>query len=386
MLYHFAFLFIFVALQVKGHSWMECSKYMGDVSKPFDPAQCEEKAKPRPIGNRNVRNGGVFGADIGFDYRPPTDGSKACQGDATNFAQNYPQGAVEYEVGGTYTLAWPPKNHVAACGNNFIPDEFLKLHMVPYTNGQADPNQSVFRANQVAATFSDDPHVRGMADYKGFQNCPNFCNNKDKALCTGNFTVPTATTPGTYTFQWYWAFNGPQDLYSTCYEAVIVAKGTGDGKGFRTTTLTPEAPVTPAPVTAAQPGGATAAPITVKSTGAGDLNFAETDSAMNNCAKLTSSNCKLHAECTWCPIKPRTVCGSTFSLSETCMWTPSSGKSTREDNCDEIANYKQAYKIEYSSQCPYMCNAPGDFGYMPCSGVLTLSLVGFLFLVIGLHL
>merc|ERR1712038_489370 len=67
----------------------------------------------------------------------------------------------------------------------------------------------------------------GVMDFQGFQNCPRFCENTDKALRTGTFSIPEGTTPGTYTFQWYWAFNSEADLYATCYEAEVVA-GTGN--------------------------------------------------------------------------------------------------------------------------------------------------------------
>merc|ERR1719242_641575 len=332
-------------------------------------------------GGRNV--GATFGADIGMDYRPPANGAKPCQGDAANFAANYPNGAVQYEVGGTYTLAWPPKNHVAACGNANIPDTFLKLHMVPYTDGQSDPNQSVFRDNLVqTATFTNDPHVKGAVDYKGFQKCPNFCNNRDKALCTGDFTVPEGTAPGKYTFQWYWAFNGPADLYSTCYEAEIVAKGQGDNTGFNPVGGT----TTPSPTTAAptQPG-VTQPPtkaVTAK-TDPNDMNFRDIDLAMNRCAGLDIEACNGDSECSWCSNKPRNVCGSPWILSQSCQWTPSTGKFTYEDKCDEPP-YLEDYKIVYSSECPSQCNIQGDFGYMPCSSAFAFSLGGFMLLLAGI--
>jgi hypothetical protein len=320
-----------------------------------------------------------------MDYRPPTSGDRPCQGDAANFAANYPSGAVQYEVGGTYTLAWPPKNHVAACGNANIPDTFLKLHMVQY-DGQSDPNQSVFRENLVkTATFTNDPHVKGRVDYKGFQKCPNFCNNRDKALCTGDFTVPEATAPGKYTFQWYWAFNGPQDLYSTCYEAEIVAKGQGDGTGFDEVTSTSPSPTTAAPT---QPG-ATQEPTSASppnKTNPDDMNFRDIDLAMNRCAGLDLQTCNDDSECTWCSNKPRNVCGSNWTLSQSCQWTPSTGRLTYEDECDEPLPsggiYKENYKIIYSSECPSQCNTLGDFGYMPCSSVLTYGLPGFMLLLL----
>jgi len=219
------------------HSWLECTKYTGNLE-DFEKDKCEGLPRPLP-GNRNV--GGTFGADIGMDFRPQAGGAR-CQGSPTA-----PSTMVSYEAGKTYTLAWAPKNHVAAeCTNAFIPDNFLRVYMHPY-NGNTDPTQEQFKANQVKASFSDDPHVRGQIDYKGFQNCPKFCENTDKALCTGTITIPADATLGQYTFQWYWAFNSETDLYATCWEAEVVANtggGATDGGAVPAPTVGPEVTTT----------------------------------------------------------------------------------------------------------------------------------------------
>merc|ERR1712157_339817 len=72
--------------------------------------------------------------------------------------------------------------------------------------------------------------------------------------------------------------------------------------------------------------------------------------------------CNDDPECSWCSNKPRNVCGSPWTLNQSCQWTPSTGKFTYEDKCDE--HYSEDYKIVYSSDCPSQCNTPGDFGYM----------------------
>lgn len=212
------YLILFLLLQQTfSHSWLECTKYTGDLE-DFEPDKCEGLPRELP-GGRNV--GQTFGADIGMDFRPQAGGAR-CQGSPTTGTATQ----VTYEAGKTYTLAWAPKNHVAAeCTNAFIPDNFLRVYMAPY-NGETDPTQDQFKENQVKASFSDDPHVRGTMDMKGFQNCPKFCENTDKALCTGTITIPADATPGVYTFQWYWAFNSPTDLYATCWEAEV-AENTG---------------------------------------------------------------------------------------------------------------------------------------------------------------
>jgi len=170
-----------------------------------------------------------------MDHRPGISGNQ-CQGNvAAGLTSNYPSGVVNYEAGKTYTLAWPPKNHVAAgCTNPYIPDTALDLFVAPY-NGASDP--STF-TQAVSASFSDERHERNKIDFKGFQNCPLFCENPDKALCTGTFTVPNNLAPGVYTFQWHWAFNSATDIYSTCWEANVVG-GTGStSTAVSTTTST----------------------------------------------------------------------------------------------------------------------------------------------------
>jgi len=218
----FALLFI---TEVFSHSWLECTKYEGDLE-VYEKDKCLGLPRPLDANGRNVGN--VFGQDIGMDFRP---GAERCQGDATlGTAQNFPNGLVTYESGNTYTIAWPPKNHVAAeCTNANIPDAFLRLYMTPYNQNAGDPDQATFKQNQVPASFSDEPHVNGQIDFKGFQNCPNFCDDTDKSLCTGTFTLPADVPIGTYTFQWYWAFNGENDLYATCWEAEVTGAVVDNG-------------------------------------------------------------------------------------------------------------------------------------------------------------
>lgn len=121
-----------------------------------------------------------------------------------------------YQRGQQITLAWPTKNHVAAtCTNAFIPDTSLELFVAPFTDLEAENNWV-----QVPASFSDNPHQNGQMDFLGFQNCPDFCNNMDKSLCTGTFLVPELED-GKYTFQWRWEFNSGTTPYVTCFEANV---------------------------------------------------------------------------------------------------------------------------------------------------------------------
>jgi hypothetical protein len=90
-------------------------------------------------------------------------------------------------------------------------------------NPSSDP--TAFSQMKKIADWGKNP---GADAYKGFQNCPNFCTNPDKATCTGCFYIPKNVQVGaTYTFIWTWEFNGVSDQYSSCWEATIVGSTQG---------------------------------------------------------------------------------------------------------------------------------------------------------------
>jgi len=226
--------FLYFAAHVSAHSWVECVHYIGSTAPDalYDPQLC--LGLPRPLSDgRNVGN--AFGQDIGMDHRPASSGNQ-CQGKVSS--ENV-HGIVSYEVGQTYTLAWPPKNHVAAsCTSAFIPDTSLDLFVAPF-DGVSDP-ANFAEETPVTASFSELRHEKNKIDFQGFQNCPRFCEDKGAALCTGTFTVPDLA-PGVYTFQWRWAFNSATDLYTTCWEAQIVG-GSGNPTTSSLITTTSTAP------------------------------------------------------------------------------------------------------------------------------------------------
>merc|ERR1719373_1154845 len=122
---------------------------------------------------------------MGYNKQPST----TCHMGASPPLAAYPM--ARYKQGQEVVLAWPSKNHVAAtCTNAFIPDTSLELFIAPFTSTDTIENAWT----QVPASFSDDPHTNGDMDFKGFQNCPDFCNNMDKSLCTGTFLVPEDMT------------------------------------------------------------------------------------------------------------------------------------------------------------------------------------------------
>lgn len=223
----------FLIAFASAHSWVECTDYRGPTDL-YDASKCQ--GLPRPLSDgRNV--GSMFGGDIGMDHRPGSSNNE-CQGNVGRGLETNYQVMATYQVGQTYTLAWPPKNHVAAeCTSRHIPSTSLTLRVHAY-DGLSDP--ATF-TQQVPASFSDSPHEDGKIDFKGFQNCPRFCEDKGAALCTGSFVVPELA-PGIYTFQWNWAFNSATDIYTTCWEAQVLG-----GSASRPPSALSSAPTTRSP-------------------------------------------------------------------------------------------------------------------------------------------
>eukprot|EP01116_Phalansterium_solitarium_P018970 TRINITY_DN5172_c0_g1_i4.p1 TRINITY_DN5172_c0_g1~~TRINITY_DN5172_c0_g1_i4.p1 ORF type:complete len:432 (-),score=68.50 TRINITY_DN5172_c0_g1_i4:140-1381(-) len=214
-------LFPVLLQQAAGHSWVACADYTGNTQ-TYQPGQC------RGYARNFFRYAGELGADTGFNYQI-TNGA-VCPHPLNNpvsagYTAAYP--AATYSVGQTVTLAWPSKNHVAAqCTNQYIPDTEMSIRLSPL-NPTADPAIGGFTK---IATLG--PHINGQIDFKGFQNCPLFCQNMDKSLCTGTFVVPNVPA-GRYTLLWYWVFNENTPAYTSCMDVTITA-----GASTTTTTTT----------------------------------------------------------------------------------------------------------------------------------------------------
>lgn len=199
----------------KAHSWIHCSDYRGST-RYFEKDACY--GHPRPGNGRQVPDDTPFGVDIGFNEQPGqhigSDVDRCQVQGQLDYRTDKPM--AQYRPGQTITLAWPSKNHVAAtCTSKYIPDTSLKLFVAP-VHDSGHPTEYT----QVKASFSDKPHKKDFIDFQGFQNCPAFCENMDKSLCTGTFVVP-ALDDGIYTFQWNWVFNADTDPYVTCFEAYV---------------------------------------------------------------------------------------------------------------------------------------------------------------------
>jgi len=241
-------------VHVAAHSWLECADYRGPTAGfqfgDYDVANCMGFPRPLDGGARGVGRQ-AFGQDIGMDKQAQrTDASPQCHtGRVANSAYGqYPR--AQYNQGGTYTLAWPAKNHAAAeCTNANIPDGGLKI-FASGLNPTEDPNFSTFQATEMPTSFSATtgvPHQNGAIDFEGFQKCEDFCANTDKAFCHGTMTIPADMAIGDYTFQWYWEFNTGQ-IYVTCFEVSIAAAEEGENP----TTPTGAQP-TSAPTVVGQP-------------------------------------------------------------------------------------------------------------------------------------
>jgi len=203
--------------------------------------------------------GDIFGGDRGFNYQAsdaaPCRDSITPSGDY-GYSQ-YPM--ATYAPGSTVCLAWPSKNHVAeTCTNQYIPDTDLEI-FAHGPNPTSDPDQNGFK-NFVVTSTLNGKHAANTIDHKGFQNCSKFCDNMDKALCTGCFQVPSNLKPGAvYTFQWYWIFNPGSAPYTTCWEAKISGASSAAASSAATSAAATSAATTSAAATG-QPssGGSTA--------------------------------------------------------------------------------------------------------------------------------
>jgi len=201
---------------VNAHSWMQCADYTEENGQFWDASKC--RAWPRGYFNAFQYQGYGFGADAGFNYIPSD--AKPCQGTYSDgsYTATYP--AATYAPGQRVCLAWPPKNHVAAkCNNPNIPDSGTRIYRSSrYTAfSSTDPTLTQFYTNLVWDFGKNTVAGEGVA----FQNCPNFCAEADKALCTGCFDIPTNLETGKYTFLWEWDFNNAADKYTTCWDITI---------------------------------------------------------------------------------------------------------------------------------------------------------------------
>lgn len=205
-----------LASYTAAHSWIECSNYLinnGSDAEYYNKANCV--GYPRCSTLRN----GVFGNEGSLNYQSVNSNSCQCDRAAANaYTKDMP--AARYTPGQKVCLAYPAKNHVAApCTNQYIPDNGMTIYRSERNSDEDYPLQQW----PVSYPNLNGAHQQGVIDYKGFQNCPKFCENMDKSLCTVCFNLEPDLAPGRYTFHWEWLFNVGQARYISCWEAVVGA-------------------------------------------------------------------------------------------------------------------------------------------------------------------
>ena len=190
----------------RSHSWIICSDYRADItSNVYDASKCSGIARGWDEFNQDV-----FGADRGFNYRITDENQPACIRDYRQDMYNSKFPMAQYNTGQSVRLIWPSKNHVAAtCTNPYIPDTSLKLYV---GEGYKNPTLKQVQQLQLVKDFKNE------GNKKGFQNCPYFCDNMDKAICFQDFTVPHLHGP--VTFYWVWEFN-KGEIYGACIDAYV---------------------------------------------------------------------------------------------------------------------------------------------------------------------
>ncbi|XP_066275979.1 uncharacterized protein [Branchiostoma lanceolatum] len=211
---------------VAGHSWVACTDYTEMNGADWDAGKC--RAFPRSAHELVPKNV-PFGTDKGYNFHGKEDQPcRTTRNDAGAYTAEHPMAV--YYPGQKVVFTHPTKNHVAdpGCTNNNIPDNGNQIFVGP-KDADADPKFSEFDLLEdlgVSPTGNQPESVMTSYPKPGYQNAPKFCENTDKALATGNFTLPTDMQPGRYTFLWAWSFNGPEDTYTSCWEADVVASQT----------------------------------------------------------------------------------------------------------------------------------------------------------------
>lgn len=210
---------------VFSHSWLYCVDYNKQASLKVGSIQSNFcNSFPRSTDPTLA-----FGQDIGLDFIP-SPGGNVCK------APTQPSRQTVYQQGKSYRLVWPAKNHDAeVCTNPFIPDTRLQLYSFPTELNVADPSMK---------DWTDPAFL--LVDFKanggsGFQNCPDFCTNTDRAPCFGDVKIPDNYPPGRYKMLWLWEFN-PGQIYTHCFDVTITGNNNPPS-------VTPSPSVTPPSVT-----------------------------------------------------------------------------------------------------------------------------------------
>jgi hypothetical protein len=223
---------IVLVIGALSHSWLECTDYVDEISSnDYEVGDCHGFMRSWT----NVKGNTGFGVDHGMNYQPGS--GRACRDDLFEWSYDDEFPEAVYSVGDSVQLLWPGKNHDAEeCTNPYIPSTRTELYVTcDFENGMT--LDDYFGVADLVVDWGAD----------GFQNCPFFCDNTDKAICYQQFLVPSVAC-GRPTFLWYWAFNSESDVYTACFEATI---GGSSPSPVPTPAIGPSS--TPAPVVAPSP-------------------------------------------------------------------------------------------------------------------------------------
>ena len=229
------FILALMTKYVKSHSWVSCTDY--DTSDAiyavfYNNEKCTGWPRCSENAFQDIQLSG-FGADSNLQFARSQDTCQ-CPIDSPDNIYTVNTPMAKYDQKQTVCLAYAAKNHVAdTCVNDgFIPDGGVVI------TRSSQPNDDIFDVNY---QHCNGIHVFGEVDYKGFQNCPNFCDDPDGALCTICFDLEDNIQPGEYSFKWTWEFN-IDEFYSTCWDAEILA---ASGNTTVAPTVVPTPSVTP---------------------------------------------------------------------------------------------------------------------------------------------
>lgn len=225
--------------QIEAHSWIHCTDYKPRTETQtnyYDQTACH--GHPRCGRDQALA---PFGLDIGFAYRKKPRSNECQCGRLLQHAYTVETPRAVYQQGQEVCLAYPAQFHVAAtCTDQYIPDKGVTIRRTginAYTDDFSAANY----------THQNGVHQNGVVDYKGYQNCPKFCEDQGKALCTMCFKLEDNLTPGTYSFQWSWNFH-VHLVYNTCWEATVEEASENQTPNFmKTRTSTPIATPIEAP-------------------------------------------------------------------------------------------------------------------------------------------